>query len=230
MSTETAVHQSVAEHPAPALTTVAHRLWRVGQVAVASVSALAVLAVVALALSLTALPWAVHGHTLTVLSGSMRPLLPVGSVLVDRPTPVNALQIGEVITYATTDPGNGRRVLVTHRIAAIASTPTGRVFTTKGDANRTVDSRPVLARQVMGTLWFDVPYLGLVRSFLLNGAGLVMLGSGTTLLLAIALLRRTLRSHAEVSEPEPDLQPTVDSQLTAPAQADAPELGTASHH
>lgn len=219
--TRSARSQPLVEHPARAATTAGSLLVRIGRAGAASLGVLAAFALVVLALSLTVLPKAVGGHTLTVLSGSMRPSLPVGSVLVDRPTPIGTLRVGEVITYATTDPGTGRAVLVTHRITAIASTPNGRVFTTKGDANRTVDSRPVLASQVRGTLWFGVPYLGRIRNFLLNGAGLVMLGSGITLLLAIAVLRRALRSSATAADPE--------ALSVAPAQPDASELRTASH-
>ncbi len=155
-----------------------------------TLSTLAVAAIVALAVGLTVLPAAVHGHTLTVLSGSMLPRLPVGSVVVDRPVDPGALRVGDIVTYAS-----GRN-LITHRVAAIKQSPTGPVFTTKGDANRTADSEPVQASQIRGRLWYDVPYIGIVRSFLLSRAGLLAVGGGGLLIAAIWFLIRLNRPSA----------------------------------
>lgn len=159
----------------------------------AIISTLAVVAIVALALGLTVLPAAVHGHTLTVLSGSMVPRLPVGSVVVDKPADPSTLRVGDIVTYAS-----GKN-LITHRVAAIKQGRSGPVFTTKGDANRTADSEPVQASQIRGKLFYDVPYIGIIRSFLLSRAGMIALGGGVLLILAVRFLIRLNRPSPTVS-------------------------------
>lgn len=152
-----------------------------------AVSTLAVLAIVALAVGLTALPAAVGGHTLTVLSGSMVPRLPVGSVVVDRPVEPDAVRVGDIVTYAL-----GKN-LITHRVVAIKHGAEGPVFTTKGDANRTADVEPVTASQIRGRLWYDVPYVGIAREFLISKAGLMSVGGALLLIAAVWFLVRLNR-------------------------------------
>ncbi|QDP97954.1 signal peptidase I [Microlunatus elymi] len=148
-------------------------LGRLGAV----VLTLVVVAVVALAVALTVLPALVGGQTLTVLSGSMQPRLPVGSVVVNKPADVATLQRGDIVTYAIGD------TLITHRIVAIKQSSDGPVFTTRGDANNADDTAPVHAAQLRGRLWYDVPYIGTVRNFVLSKAG-IMVGGGAVVLCA----------------------------------------------
>jgi signal peptidase len=163
---------------------VRHRVNRLFSV-LAGLIALAILAVAA---ALTVVPAIAGGHTLTVLSGSMVPALPVGSVVVDRPVAASALHLGDIVTYSTTDPVSNVPILITHRIVGVRETATGPVFTIKGDANNTPDERPVTANQIRGKLWYDVPYIGVIRNELLSpGAALIaiavlLFGSGCWLL------------------------------------------------
>lgn len=164
-----------------------HRI--LGRVATV-ISTLAVMVIVALAVGLTAVPAIAGGHTLTVLSGSMVPRLPVGSVVVDKPVNPDSLQVGDIVTYSL-----GRN-LITHRVVAIKHGADGPVFTTKGDANRTADSEPVHASQIRGELWYDVPYIGIVRSFLITKAGMMVIGGAVLLVAAVWFLVRLYR-HSE---------------------------------
>ncbi|GAB3560722.1 signal peptidase I [Spelaeicoccus albus] len=161
---------------------------------IALVSTIAVAAILALAVFLTLVPAVSGGHTLTVLSGSMVPRLPVGSVVVDRPVAPGSLDVGDIVTYQKTDQSTHAQVLITHRIVAKHNGKHGLVFTTKGDANRTADPEPVRASQIRGELWYDVPYIGIVRGFLLAPAGLLMIGSAVLLIAAIWFLARVSRS------------------------------------
>ena len=71
-----------------------------------------------------------------IVSGSMTGTYDRGSVVFDQVVPVASLKVGDVITYRP-PAGAGPDHLVTHRIAAITADPSGgRVFRTKGDANR----------------------------------------------------------------------------------------------
>lgn len=165
---------------------------------VSVVASLAVVAIAAVAVALTLVPALVSGHAVTVLSPSMTPDLPAGSVLVDKPVAADSLRVGDVITYATTDQVSGAPILITHRIVEIGSGSGGPTFITKGDANNAADDRPVEAAQVRGKVWYHVPYIGVVRNFLLaQGAGLII-GGAVALVAAVWFL-----VHLMGSEPKP---------------------------
>lgn len=92
----------------------------------------------------------------TVTSGSMEPVLPVGSMVVVRPRSTVAL--GDVITYQQR---SGAAPVVTHRVVGVGISPDGRLaYTTRGDANQIDDASAVRPEQVRGVVWYHVPYLG----------------------------------------------------------------------
>lgn len=105
------------------------------------------------------LPGIVGGMPLTVLTGSMRPHLPPGTLVVTKPSPVEQIEVGDVITFQLE---SGQPAVVTHRvIARSVDRASGEVrFTTQGDANNTADPEPVRPVQIRGTVWYAVPYLG----------------------------------------------------------------------
>lgn len=109
---------------------------------------------------LVALPRLADAQALTVLSGSMTPGIPVGSVVLVRPVDPADLRVGDIATYQA-EPG--KPVYITHRIVAVDTDRGRTTFTFKGDANRGADAKPVVPGQVRGELWFHVPYLGSVR-------------------------------------------------------------------
>ena len=71
----------------------------------------------------------------TVMSGSMEPVLNVGSVVFVKPVNVNELKSGDIISYVTAS-----NHVVTHRVTGVNSgTQDGRnvlSFPAKGDAKR----------------------------------------------------------------------------------------------
>ena len=72
-----------------------------------------------------------------VRTGSMSPVLPVGSLVVATRATAVELKPGDVIVFQRPDrPQN----MVVHRIAAIEQTASGPVFITKGDANGSPDA------------------------------------------------------------------------------------------
>lgn len=94
----------------------------------------------------------------TILTSSMEPNYPPGTLVVVRPTPVEEIGVGTVITYQLE---SGRRATVTHRVTSVGYRADGeRVFTTRGDANDSDDAEPVIPVQIRGTLWYAVPKLG----------------------------------------------------------------------
>jgi signal peptidase len=118
-------------------------------------------AVVAFALTvLVVLPRATHGVALTVLTGSMTPTIPAGSVVLDRPVDPGTLHVGDIATYQSVP---GKAEFVTHRIMAINTKTTPTTFVFKGDANRGPDLHAVPAGAIRGKVWFHVPFLGTAR-------------------------------------------------------------------
>lgn len=109
--------------------------------------------------ALLAVPKATGSRPLTVLTGSMQPVLDPGDVVVVRPADAESLQIGDVITFQAK---SGNPELTTHRITSVLITNEGRQYVTRGDANGADDPVPVKPEQVRGTVWYSVPYVGYV--------------------------------------------------------------------
>jgi signal peptidase len=168
-----------------------HAVRRVGSVLLL----FAVLAAVGLAAAVGLVPRLVGGMTVTVLSGSMEPALPVGSVAIIRPRPPGEIGVGDVITFADRNPDTGVSRIVTHRVVAVEPGP---AYRTRGDANEDLDTRPVPAADVRGVLWYSLPEVGRLRERVGSPAGLVAVG-GLVLLLGAAHL--LLPRHARPKAP-----------------------------
>lgn len=100
----------------------------------------------------------------TILTSSMEPGLPPGTLVVVRPVDPDDLTIGDVVTYQLE---SGQPTVVTHRIIAIEAenVPGGeRGFITKGDANDVPDESTVMEVQLKGAVWYSVPLLGWVNT------------------------------------------------------------------
>ncbi|MGX1792799.1 signal peptidase I [Microbacterium sp. NPDC055312] len=123
--------------------------------AVAVALLVGILAVGALAIAVPALT----GSTaLTVLTSSMEPHLPPGTMVVVRPTDAADVEPGMVLTYQLR---SGEPTLITHRVTQVLAGVDGeRRFITKGDNNAAADADPVREVQVRGTVWYAIPWLG----------------------------------------------------------------------
>lgn len=102
---------------------------------------------------------------MTILTGSMAPTYPAGTLVIVRPTPVDEIRVGDALTYQLR---SGEPELVTHRVIAITSAGGEKRFTTQGDANSVADPAPVREVQIRGTVWYSIPYLGWANT-LVNG-------------------------------------------------------------
>jgi len=112
---------------------------------------------------------AIAGATpLTVLTSSMEPVLPPGTLVVVKPIETNEIAMGDVITYQIE---SGKPGVITHRITGITnSSDGGRTFTLQGDNNDVADELQVIPIQVVGKLWYSVPWIGNVSNYV-NGDG-----------------------------------------------------------
>lgn len=141
-------------------------------------------------------------RTLTVLTGSMTPAYPPGSIIVIAPVKVWDVKRGDVITYNAPTAGSP---VVTHRVVSIRQRDGKRLVVTKGDANSDVD--PWIAGIDGDTLWKvrgSVPLVGKaiggMRHPVARKVGLI----GMPLLLAIVWMRDIWRTPSSQRTDEDD--------------------------
>jgi signal peptidase len=148
---------------------------------------------------------------LYVMSGSMKPAFPVGSLIFVQKTAPENIKVGDPITYTINDEGD----YSTHRVIAIESYETsvrtlnddagqplldenGEVqyeeyaldetcyhFQTKGDANELPDGTPVYYKNVVGVPRLTIPYLGYFAQWLQTPKGRIL---GISVALVIVIL------------------------------------------
>ncbi|MFV0429100.1 MAG: signal peptidase I [Arachnia sp.] len=100
----------------------------------------------------------------TLISGSMAPQYPAGTLVVVRPVDPADISVGDVVTVQL---DSGKEAVVTHRVVEIQHRADGELqFVTKGDANDIPDADVRMAVQIRGQLWYSVPYLGYVSTAL----------------------------------------------------------------
>ncbi|MFC4243319.1 signal peptidase I [Gryllotalpicola reticulitermitis] len=132
------------------------------------ISAGLLLLIIGLALATVVIPRVSGATPLTVMTGSMRPHLPPGTLLIVKPEPASSIRVGDVVTYEPD--ANNSRTVISHRVIAITSESNGgRVFTVKGDANSAPDA-PVQSKQIVAVLWYSVPLMGWVNAWM-TGVG-----------------------------------------------------------
>ena len=119
----------------------------------------------------------------TVLSGSMEPEYPVGSLLYIQEVDPQTLQVNDPVTYRMPD-----GAVVTHRIIEVLEDmPEGRCFRTKGDANDTADGI-LEPYRVVGKPVFMIPLLGYVSWFVQHPPGSYVAIAGCALLFILSML------------------------------------------
>jgi signal peptidase len=167
--------------------------------------------VLMMAVLVVALPMLTKSTPYTVLTSSMTPSYPAGTMVVVKPTDVQQIRIGDVMTYQLE---SNQPAVVTHRVIQIIepTTASGTVsFITKGDANSLADAKPVQPIQVRGTVWYAIPYLGWVNNIINGDARSVLvpiLAGGLFLYAgymgASTIVDRRRKARAEVSAPAQD--------------------------
>ena len=105
-----------------------------------------------------------------VVTGSMTPALPIGSMVFTYPKAT--YNVGEIITFKR---GN---ITVTHRIYQIRDNQ----FITKGDANNSSDTQIVSKSEIIGHDVAVVPFIGRLTGFIKTPLGFGLLLGVPTLL------------------------------------------------
>lgn len=127
----------------------------------------------------------------SVISGSMEPTIPTGSMLFAGSFNVAELEEGDVITYQKASDENTQPSIITHRIYEINSFEQQREYTaeeiegqeaepvmvyeitTKGDANEDPDNYTVYPGEILGLYQWHVPQLGYLINFIQSPRGFI---------------------------------------------------------
>ncbi len=115
-----------------------------------------------------------NGHTLpmpfgfgvsSVLTGSMEPNIPQGSMVVV--TPAESYKVGDVVAYQT----EKGKICTVHRIVEM----NGDTIITCGDANGTSKDPPITADKIKGKVAFHIPVIGNVILVLQSPVVMILL-------------------------------------------------------
>lgn len=106
---------------------------------------------------------------LTIISPSMEPKYPTGSLVYLVDVDPSKLKVGDVITFQITN-----SMTATHRIKEIVhdeNDPSIVRFRTKGDNNDTYDGKLVELQDVKGKVVFCIPLLGYLAQYIQTPGG-----------------------------------------------------------
>ena len=100
----------------------------------------------------------VFGHpVMTVLSGSMAPVISTGDLIVDNPlttAQARRLRPGQIVSFQEAP---GSPIVITHRIIAVTVAHGSVAYQTKGDANQAPDAGLRPAADAIGVFGFAIP-------------------------------------------------------------------------
>lgn len=130
-----------------------------------------------------------------VLSGSMEPTFPVGSVVYVKPSEPSEIQVQDAITFRI-----GEDVVATHRVIEIDEQ--AQSFVTKGDANKDKDLSPIKFDRLIGKAVFCIPYLGSFSQFIQSQGGMIAGGGIIVVVIALWLVADILNKKARREQDE----------------------------
>lgn len=127
-----------------------------------------------------------------VISPSMSPEIPVGSIVYVKPTAPEDIEDGDVIAFISGD------TIITHRV--VKNYIVEGKFTTKGDANPTEDENPVLYSELVGKVVWHYPWLGQLFSLYSTSVGKFYIVLFAACGAMMNILANRLRARIEESE------------------------------
>jgi signal peptidase len=184
-------------------------------VVVSMVAALAIVLAIATHFSRSGQYMAFGHPVMTVLSGSMTPVIRTGDLIVDNPvTAAQArnLHAGQIISVREAP---GSQAIITHRIVAVKVVDGAVGYVTKGDANNAPDTTLRRASDVIGVFRFAIPRGGYALSALHRPLVLGLLFASPVLWFLAGPLFRLARRMDEPDAREP-------AESAASAEADTP--------
>jgi signal peptidase len=130
-------------------------------------------------------------HVDVVFSGSMKPALNVGSMVITRPVAAQDINVGDIITFYSPL----SEELTSHRVIGVEN-GLSLGFRTKGDANEEPDDLIVPAADVVGIICLQLPYFGYASHFVKTRLGLLLtlcLPGLIIIILEVINIRRILK-------------------------------------
>ena len=124
-----------------------------------------------------------------VISGSMEPALPAGSLVYVKDADPASVSPGEIIAFSDDGEVVTHRVMQNHREEGS--------FITRGDANNTDDLFPVLYRDLVGQVEYHVPVMGTLMLYFVSVKGKLTAVCAVLGGLLLSILGGSLRHEPE---------------------------------
>lgn len=137
----------------------------------------------------------------SVISGSMEPEYPVGSLIYVKEVDPSQVKVGDVITFVLPND-----TPATHRVVRIDRA--NDHFYTKGDANESEDAAPVAFKNLVGKPVFTIPLLGYIAYAIQNPPGMyIALAAGAVLLILVFLPDLFKKTEKKEKHPPEEAKP-----------------------
>ena len=159
--------------------------------AICSVLGTAILIFVILLCIPFTIPKIMGGQIYTVISGSMEPEIPVGSLVYVEGIAPEDVKENDVIAFYG---GRDANAIITHRV--VENRIIMGEFITKGDANQTNDMNPVQYENLLGRVEWSVPEVGVIAQMLTGIEGKIAAGS----LIGLAVILHVIAAVLEKKE------------------------------
>ena len=135
----------------------------------------------------------VFGYSMLIIaSPSMTGAIEAGDAIIIKNS--DSYAVGDVITYFPED----ESFSVTHRIVRME----GDKFYTKGDANQSEDSDPVLIEQIVGKVAVKLDKVGYFIEWLKSPVGIIFAATFIVLLILIIVIEDKRRGKTDSDDPE----------------------------
>jgi signal peptidase len=111
----------------------------------------------------------IHGYVSIIMTGSMNPTIPVGSIVIIKKVNPEDVDVGDIIAF------KGSESTILHRVIDKVVEEETFYFRTKGDANDVPDPWIVKPEDIRGALMFTIPYYGYLVHFAGTPIGLTLM-------------------------------------------------------
>ena len=136
-----------------------------------------------------------------VVTGSMEPTMPVGSILICRDTPIDDIREGDIVCFRSMgSAGVGK--IITHRVVAVLQNGDGdTLLETRGGANLSADGNYVQADNLIGRVVWYAGQESKVLTFITSRFGFLSCIAIPILLVSTLILSESVRSiHKDLQE------------------------------
>lgn len=129
-----------------------------------------------------------------IVSGSMEPTIPVGSVVYAKAISPQEIEAGDIVVFYG---GHASDTVITHRV--VENHVDAQELLTKGDANEGNDMLPISYSNVIGKVEVSIPLLGFLLPLVMNISGKIylvgILGAGILFRILGSRLRESRESE-----------------------------------